>query len=192
MAAIEQSRQAHTRSALGAPRILAVALLTLLSSALVVATVTFVDRTVAVSLVAAASVSLLAGLLTSFRPRRTGLLPNVRSHAYTRRLDELTAALRRPSKELDRLLDELTGVTAERQSAIEALTDQLAGLALQERELRQRNAELRNVSIPAVEIFAAMNAEGERRSERRDYRIFAMGVVVSLASMMLGFVLQGI
>ena len=192
MAMTDQTRHLRGRSTTAALRVVALALLIVLCLALVMATVTFVDRTVAVSLISAAGVSLLAGLLIAMRPDSARVRHSTRPHAYAQRLDELTAAVRGPSKELDRLLDELTEVAADRQSALDALTAQLATLAAQEHELRERNNGLLNVSVPALKAFAELNAESEKRSEYRDYLLFGLGVAFTIVTTLIAAVLQGI
>lgn len=190
MPAISQD-QSRRRIATAATRAIALTLLLAFIAALVAVTVALADLPTAVTLVSAAVVSLMAGVLTTLRPRAAAARSGAKHRLYAQRLDELTVALRRPSREVDRLLDELAEVAAERQAAVDQLTKQLAVLSKQEQELRRRKDELGNVSIPVVQAFAEISAEGEKRSARRDYLLFGLGVVITTVISIVFVLLQG-
>jgi hypothetical protein len=98
---------------------------------------------------------------------------------YQDRLSELTESLSKSSAEVDSVLAEIAHVSAERAKAVSQLEQELATLEQQERELQTRIQALQSVPIPVAEHFAALTAAGDKRSARRDYLLFAAGVVVS-------------
>lgn len=99
--------------------------------------------------------------------------------SYAERLTALTTALRETSADVDKILAELSEVALEREAAARKLELQLAQLTDREQELQQSIQQLNATPIPVVEHFATLTAAGERRSARRDYFLFALGVLVS-------------
>lgn len=122
------------------------------------------------SLSAGAVAQIIASLVRRRRPE---------SEDYSARLSRLTSSLNRSSKEMDKILAELGEVAVSRQRAVEALGDELSTLSKRQKELEERNKELANVSMPVAEYFASIASEGEKRSARRDFLLFGLGVVVS-------------
>lgn len=98
---------------------------------------------------------------------------------YRERLDELHASLAKATQEVDAIVSEMTDVTLRRESAVAKLEKQVGELELREQELTLRIENLENVPIAVAEHFAQLTNEGEKRSARRDYRLFVVGVIVT-------------
>ena len=103
--------------------------------------------------------------------------PNVES--YGQRLASLTESLSRSSSEVDSILKELGKVASEREKAVRELETQLSTLEANEKQIQKRIEELQQVPVPVAEHFAALIAQGEKRSAWRDYILFGSGVIVS-------------
>jgi hypothetical protein len=109
---------------------------------------------------------------------------------YADRLAALTERLRSTSNDVDAILAEMSAVATERAAAVTKLESDLSELVLQEQRLQHRVAALGTVSIPAAEHFATLAGESERRSARRDYLLFVLGVLLSTLVSIIFFVLQ--
>lgn len=170
-------------------RAIAIALLLALCAALIIVAAPGATRE-AVTLALAPAVSLLAGVLVARPPLTVSFHRRGAQQVHARRLDELTATLRRQSKDIDRVVDELAAVATERHSAIEELSNQLSVLSAKEQELRRRNDVLLAASVPAAQEFALLTAEADRRNQRQSYRLFVAGVVVSTVVNTIFYILQ--
>jgi predicted PurR-regulated permease PerM len=106
-------------------------------------------------------------LAERFRHRRIN-----RTKPYNERIGELTASLTTASSEIDRMLVEMADIIKERQSAVSALEQQQI-------ELQQKIDSLKNIPVEAAEFFTKYLASQEQKSSRRDYRIFALGVITT-------------
>lgn len=98
---------------------------------------------------------------------------------YSERLSMLTASLMKASGEVDSFLAELALVARSRESAIQKLEGDLQSLQTREKELKEKLEALEKVPLPVAEHFAKLLESGEKRSTRRDYILFAAGVVVT-------------
>jgi hypothetical protein len=63
-------------------------------------------------------------------------------------------------------------------------------MAQREEELKNRIDQLQNVPLPVAEHFAALAAAGDKRSAKRDYLLFGLGVFVSTLLSIIFFLLQ--
>lgn len=107
--------------------------------------------------------------------------------SYTERLRQLVNKIESTSSGMDELFAEASSVAKERERAIQGLEAKLADLETQERETRQRMQALEKTPPEAAEIFAQMLAPQSKRSARRDYLLFFIGVVVTT---LIGIVVQ--
>jgi hypothetical protein len=98
---------------------------------------------------------------------------------YSERLAELSQSLQTSSMQVDEVLSELASVAKERERNIVTLEQELAALESREKDMKQRIESLQNIPLPAVEHLAKMIAPIEKRSARRDYMLFGVGVVVT-------------
>jgi uncharacterized protein (DUF3084 family) len=103
----------------------------------------------------------------------------VETETFRSKLDRLSTNLAAASREVDTVLSELTSVAREREQAVTQLEAELKALEQREQSLQQSIKQLESVPLPVVERFAELTETGERRSARRDYVLFASGVVVS-------------
>jgi hypothetical protein len=110
---------------------------------------------------------------------------------YAERVATLTESLRTASTEVDAVLNEIAVVARERADAVAALETQVHDMAQREDALKKRIDELQNVPLPVAEHFAALAAAGDKRSAKRDYLLFGMGVIVSTLLSIIFFLLQG-
>jgi hypothetical protein len=149
-----------------------------------------------ISLVAAV-VSMAAGSVVAAAPiekalRRFFRIPRrTPTETYAERLAKLTDTLKRSSEDVDGVIEELSTVARERENAVRKLEADLASLSEREQELQKRVDDLQNVPLPVAEHFAALTSVGEKRSARRDYVLFGLGVVVSTVISIIFFLIQG-
>ena len=99
--------------------------------------------------------------------------------SYAERISELTSDLGKATAALDGILLEMSQVTKERERSIASLEMQVRQLEEREKELNTTIENLKNVPLPVAEHFAALANKGEKRTARRDYLLFAAGVIVS-------------
>jgi cell division protein FtsB len=111
--------------------------------------------------------------------------------SYAERLHTLTESLRKASEDVDVVLQEIAQVAHERAAAVAALEQQVEEMASREEELKRRIDDLANVPLPVAEHFAALTAAGEKRSAKRDYLLFGLGVLLSTLLSVIFFLLQG-
>lgn len=90
------------------------------------------------------------------------------------------------SREFDSVITELAEVTKQREqtlkekeSNLEQIEKNLLVLQSREKELNETLSELEKTSPKVAEYFAELTSQGEKRSARRDYKLFAAGAVVS-------------
>ena len=139
------------------------------------------------SLIASVLFYLAGRIVRRLRSRRSG---EPLSSSYAERLAKLTDTLRSSSKEVDETLRELASVATERSAAAQKLEQELAQLSVREKEIQARIAALQNVPLPVAEHFAALTSAGEKRSARRDYLLFALGVLASTVVSLLMLLVQ--
>lgn len=99
--------------------------------------------------------------------------------SYSERLTDLTTSLTKASGEVDFILRELAEVSREREAAVRKLETDLSSMEVKERELKDRIEVLQKTPIPVADHFAKLLEQGERRSTRRDYLLFGLGVVIT-------------
>jgi DNA anti-recombination protein RmuC len=99
--------------------------------------------------------------------------------SYSEKMRELTAALSKASRQVDRTLQEMVEATRQREATLRAMEQREQELSEREKSLQEKIEVLEQVSLPAAEYFAKMTNEMERRSARRDYAIFGLGVIVT-------------
>jgi uncharacterized protein YlxW (UPF0749 family) len=80
---------------------------------------------------------------------------------------------------VDTVLAELSQIAKDRESAVQKIEAELQSLQNREKELQERIKTLQKVPLPVAEHFAQLTASGEKRSARRDYVLFGVGVIVS-------------
>ncbi|MBV6450354.1 MAG: hypothetical protein MHPDNHAH_01078 [Anaerolineales bacterium] len=99
------------------------------------------------------------------------------------RLQKLIDDLSKSSSEADVLIREITDDLKKRQIAMTELQSQNADLAAQEAELRKRIDLLKDMPIEVAEYFQKINEQNlqtvDKRSSRRDFQFFVLGIVVS-------------
>ncbi|MCL4273720.1 MAG: aminoacyltransferase [Anaerolineales bacterium] len=110
---------------------------------------------------------------------------------YSQKLETLLENLSKASKEVDSVLDELSTIAKEREASIAKLESGLASLEEQEKTLKKRVDELKDIPIPVAEHFASILEKGEKRSAYRDYLLFGLGVllstIISIVLRLIGF-----
>lgn len=151
---------------------------------------------------AAAALSLLAGALptllrdlvsrfTWLAPVQEALerigvveVPRAPEGNFSERIQRLTASLTEASTDFEGLLHEMEEVATRREAAVSELEAKLTELSRREEELQTRINTLSQTHPRAAQEFIALlekeQAKGEKRSARRDYALFAAGVVVTI------------
>lgn len=105
--------------------------------------------------------------------------PKRNGQTYSEQLAKLTRSLTDASKEVDRILRDLAEIASNRQASVSKLESGLSQLETKEKELKKRVDTLANLPLPVADHFVQLIQKGEKRSARRDYALFAAGVVAS-------------
>ena len=98
---------------------------------------------------------------------------------YTERLTDLTERLRESSRAIDGVLLEVAEVAQDRAQSVARLEVDLQSLKERQQEIRDTMASLEQTPIPAAEYFATLLDARETRNAKRDYLLFAAGVVLT-------------
>lgn len=142
-------------------------------------------------------ISMMAGAIASqatvekFLRRLFKVTQRTPTATYTERLAHLTGTLKKSSADVDAIVEELATVARDREAAVLKLESDLAALTTREQELQKRVSDLQNLPLSVAEHFAAMTSAGEKRSARRDYLLFGLGVLVSTVLSIIFFSIQG-
>ena len=99
--------------------------------------------------------------------------------SYSKRLASLLESLGKASSEVDSVLAEVAQIAKDRETTVRKLEGDLEKLSEREQQLQKRIQDLQNVPVPVAEYFAALVAQGEKRSARRDYILFGAGFLLS-------------
>jgi len=110
---------------------------------------------------------------------RLGLEKPSTPESYSKRLASLLESLGRASSEVDSVLSELAQIADERETTVRKLEGDLEKLSEREQQMQKRIQDLQSVPVPVAEHFAALVAQGEKRSARRDYILFGAGFLLS-------------
>ncbi len=102
---------------------------------------------------------------------------------YSNRLAILTESLLKASAEVDNVLSELATVAVDREKTIKKLEVQLKLLEEDERNTQKRIQDLQSIPVSVADHFAAIVEQGveqgEKRSAKRDYLLFGLGVIIT-------------
>jgi hypothetical protein len=118
--------------------------------------------------------------------QQLGLLTETKASdgAYTERMHKLTGKLHEASNDFEALLGEMEGVAKNRELAVTELEAKLTELSKREETLESRITTLNQTHPKVAQEFIALleqeQEKGEKRSARRDYMLFAAGVVVTI------------
>ena len=130
----------------------------------------------------AAVASLVAGTLINFFSDVINKIlkkENKNKISYSEKLANLTENLVKASKEVDSVLSELSKVAQDREKSVLQLEIELSKMEKKEKELKEQIEQLQKTPLPVAEHFAKLIASGEKRSAKRDYLLFAAGVLVT-------------
>lgn len=99
--------------------------------------------------------------------------------SYQERIKDATDLLLTASGNVDQVLNELTVIAREKEITISQLENQLNKLSNRELALKKRVENLEKIPLPALQYFESLLKKGEKRSASRDYKLFALGVIVT-------------
>jgi len=105
--------------------------------------------------------------------------PRGHSQSYAARLSQLTQKLVDSTREVDRIFEELASVAKERQERVAEMERQLQMLEQVEMERTERIEALRRVDEQTARHILSLIEPSEKRNARRDYMLFAAGIIVS-------------
>ncbi len=100
--------------------------------------------------------------------------------SYKTRLSETLNLLNTAFAEVERATGEFTALMKEKESSIDLLESRLSELTVEESQLKSKVATLQQVPLEAISHFEAILDKGEKRSALRDYKLFGLGVIVSV------------
>jgi hypothetical protein len=104
---------------------------------------------------------------------------NKADETFSSKVEKLNSKLKKTSEEADVIIKEIETLTTERVEKVKKMEDEINVLADKEKQLNERIETLRNVPIEAVKQFEELLNKDNRRSARRDFVLFGLGVVVS-------------
>ncbi|AXS41075.1 hypothetical protein [Breoghania sp. L-A4] len=116
--------------------------------------------------------------------------PRKVTESYATKLSSLTKQLDASSKQIDRVLFEIATVAENRQQTVEKLETELKVLEDQEQHMKFRIEALENTPLEAAAHFAALIADGEKRSKKRDYVLFGAGVLASTLVSLISLIIE--
>jgi len=127
---------------------------------------------------------LVAVLITNLNFIRERKSPAIASTVTpTNRLQKLVDDLSKSSSEADKIIREITDDLKKREVALSELQSRNTELVTQEAELRRRIDLLKEMPIEVAEYFQKINEQNlktiDKRSSRRDFQFFVLGIVVS-------------
>ena len=98
---------------------------------------------------------------------------------YSEKISRLNIILKKSSIEIDSILEEMEEVSKDRNEKIVFLEKNLAELSIKESKVKERIEILQKTPIEAISKFEEIINNGDKKSSRRDYFIFGLGVIVS-------------
>jgi hypothetical protein len=100
---------------------------------------------------------------------------------YKKKIQDLTRNLSVASSEVDNIVKEMTAVSQERELAVNKLEKKIDELSSREQVLKTKIKDLEQIPLPVAEHFNKLLEKGEKGSAFRDYFLFFMGVIISIA-----------
>jgi hypothetical protein len=104
-------------------------------------------------------------------------LVGVRTQPAASGTKNLLIELKKAATDMDRIMDAISRYTEERQASVAKLESDLQSLSQREQELKTTINNLEKTPLPAAKYFAELVEKTEKRSARRDYTLFLLGVV---------------
>ena len=101
---------------------------------------------------------------------------------FAEKLEKSVEQLKIASKDMDKLVIDITNLTSEKHDKLSKLEEELKKLSTKEEETRKKIEVLSQVPIEALQHFEEMMKPGEKKSAKRDYLLFAAGVIFSIIS----------
>lgn len=99
--------------------------------------------------------------------------------SYKERIATSLETLNKATGEIDKVINEISEISEEKQITIRTLEKELEELSLRESELKQKIKTLENVPVESIKHFEEILNKGDKKGARRDYILFASGVLLS-------------
>jgi hypothetical protein len=129
-------------------------------------------------------IALVAGTgltwIRSFLTKRFGTKKVPEKFDYNAKIEASVKMMKRSSGEINTLIAELEEFSGEQRRRVQEMEMALEKLNREEQELSKRMEAMKSVSVPAAEHFAAIMQKENSRGAKRDYLLFAAGVVASI------------
>nr|WP_299033462.1 hypothetical protein [uncultured Tenacibaculum sp.] len=98
---------------------------------------------------------------------------------FKERLSESLETLKNATGEIDNVIEEISKISQEKHQTIEKLESQLGELETKETELRDKITTMEKVPVESIKHFEEILNKGNKRSAKRDYIIFTLGIVLT-------------
>jgi uncharacterized coiled-coil protein SlyX len=102
-----------------------------------------------------------------------------KNKSFKERLSESLDTLKNATGEIDNVIEEISKISAEKHQTIEKLELQLGELETKETELRDKITTMEQVPVESIKHFEEILNKGNKRSAKRDYVIFTLGVILT-------------
>ena len=99
--------------------------------------------------------------------------------SYKEKISSSLETLNKATGDIDKVINEISEISEEKQITIQKLEKELEDLSLRETELKEKIETLENVPVESIKHFEEILNKGDKRGARRDYILFASGVILS-------------
>lgn len=103
------------------------------------------------------------------------------AETFEKRMGNSIQNLRKASADIDVVLAEINKIYEEKESSINLLEDSLLELQSRESILKEKVEALEKIPIESVKHLEKILDKGDKKSAYRDYFLFALGVIFSVA-----------
>lgn len=147
-----------------------------------------IDKILTLGIMTAVPMILAALVYLFYDVRRNNYIGRRRNQAvnypneetFSETISRLLGTLTASSKEMNSVFLEIEKAIAERTEAVARLEESLAELAHREQEAKERVATLEKTPVEVAQYFEEIIKKGDKRSARRDYFLFGLGVILSV------------
>lgn len=97
--------------------------------------------------------------------------------SFKERFSNSISTLKSASKDVDSVIEEIAEISKEKYQTISKLEKQLEYLEKKENHLEDKISTMEKVPVESMKYFEEVLNKGEKRSAKRDYIIFLLGII---------------
>jgi|GEM_PF-4451275 len=99
--------------------------------------------------------------------------------SYRQKISKSLTSLKNATGEIDRVIENITEISKEKEKTISELEGQLHTLSIRENELKIKIETMEKVPLESIKYFEDILHKSNRRDKKRDYFLFAFGVIIT-------------